>query len=211
MVDRLMRVASAFGADVAERRFSLPPNPAAVAWAEERLASVPRPRLVLNVGARWTTKRWPPEHFATLARRAHDTFGVGLIAVGAPEDRPLVERLGQALDGVPLLDLAGKTDLPQLAAVSGACDLFLSNDTGPLHLAVAAGARVIGVFTCSDPAKTGPYGPKAQVVRTCVWCAGSLIRQCARMECMIELSPDRAWPALCEQLGRAPDERSSAA
>ncbi len=211
MVDRMLLVADALGARVTTPRFTLPARPEATAWAEERLAPVPRPRFILNVGARWTTKRWPPEHFAELARRAFEDFGAGLVAVGAAEDRPLVNDLKRALGPRPILDLAGATNLPQLAAVAKAGDLFLSNDTGPLHLALAAGARVVALFTCSDPAKTGPYSPEARVVATRVWCAGSLIKQCSRLECMTELTPDRAWPTVREQLRTAMEGGSSAA
>lgn len=211
MVDRLLRVAAEFGANTEAPRFTLPPNPHAHAWAADRLASVPRPRLLLNVGARWPTKRWSPEHFADLARRAQTAFGAGLVAVGAAEDRDLVDALGRGLASSPFLDLCGKTDLAQLAAVSAAGDVFLSNDTGPLHLAAAAGARVVAVFTCSDPAKTGPYDARARAARTCVWCAGSLVKTCSRMECMTELTPERVWPVLREQLRRSLEDRSSAA
>src|SRR5690606_28270331 len=106
--------------------------------------------------------------------------------------------------GVPVRDLTGRTSLMGLAAVAAGSDLFLSNDTGPLHVAGAAGARVVAVFTCTDPAKTGPYGPDASVVRTGVWCAASCLRTCERMECMTELSPDRVWPVVARTLGGRP-------
>ena len=74
-----------------------------------RLAGVPSPRIVLNVGARWETKRWPPEHFAAIGRRAVQEFGAGLIAVGSAVDRPLVDQLVRHLGPVPVLDLCGRT------------------------------------------------------------------------------------------------------
>ena len=148
------------------------------------------------------TKRWPPEHFAEVARRAAVAFGAGVAVVGAVEDRPLAAAIvGQlAAAGVGARDLAGRTTLGTLAAVAARSDLFLSNDTGPLHLAVAAGARTVAVFTCTDPAKTGPYGPDAVVVRTGVWCAGSCVKRCDRMECMTELGPDRVWRVVADRL-----------
>ena len=122
---------------------------------------MPRPRIILNLGARWLTKRWPPEHYAEIGRRAVSKFGGGLIAVGAAEDRPLVDALARHLAPIRLLDLCGRTRLPQLAALSLEADLMISNDTGPLHLAAAAGARVIGIYTCTSPKLTGPFGPRA--------------------------------------------------
>jgi heptosyltransferase-1 len=207
-VDRLLRVAEALGADVARPRFVVALTDADRLWARAELAHVPRPRLVLNLGARWPTKRWPPAHFAEVARRAADRMGAGLVVVGAPEDRPLVEVLCTHLKPPAVLDLCGRTTLPQLAAVAVEADAVLSNDTGPLHLAAAAGARVVGVYTCTSPRLTGPYGPRAVAVQTGVWCASSCVKACDRLECMAELTPDRVWPAVAAQLeGRLASNR----
>lgn len=154
----------------------------------------------MNTGARWLTKRWPPAHFAEVARRAVEAFGAGLVAVGAPEDKPLTETLRTALVGLPMLDLTGKTSLGQLAAIAEWSDVFLSNDTGPLHLAAAVGAKTVGVFTCTSPLKTGAYGPNAVAARSCVWCAPSFVKKCDRLECMTELTPNHVWPFVESQL-----------
>jgi lipopolysaccharide heptosyltransferase I len=201
-VDRLLAVARAFGADVSAPRFAVAMAETDRAWARQALAGVARPRLVLNMGARWETKRWPPEHFAEIARRAVATRGAGLVAVGAPEDRPIVEAFRALLPDPPLLDLCGRTTLPQLAALAAESDVFLSNDSGPLHLAVAAGARVVGVYTCTSAALNGPYGPSALAVETRVHCAASYLTRCPRLECFAELSPDRVWPAVADQFDR---------
>ncbi len=206
-VDRALRVARAFGAAAGEPHYNLPIGPGDRQWAAERLAPLPRPRIILNLGAQWQTKRWPPEHFAAVARRAFDELGAGLIAVGSTGDRSLVDELKRRLDPIPVLDLSGQTTLPQLAAVCLECDLMVSNDTGPLHLAVAAGARAVGIYTCTDPALTGPYGPLAISVRTGVHCAASFLKSCGRLDCMSELQPNRVWPAVLTQLPatRRPD------
>ena len=199
-VDRLLKVAEAFGADVTRSRFRVAIGPDDFEWAREALEGVPRPTLAINVGARWLTKRWPPEHFAAVARRAAEDRGAGLVLVGAAEDRPLVDVLKVALGPIDALDLCGRTTLPQLAAVASAVDVFLSNDTGPLHLAAATGSRVVGVYTCTSPARTGPYGPNAVAVESCVWCAPSFVKTCLRLECMAELTPERVWRAVVAQL-----------
>jgi len=195
-VDRVLRVAQALGLPDPEPSFHLPISERDHAWAEEALADVPRPRLILNLGARWLTKRWPPEHFAEVARRAVAQFGAGLVAVGSGDDRDLAALLRDRMGTTPVLDLCGRTTLLQLAALARQSELFLSNDTGPLHVAAAAGARVIGLYTCTDPRLTGPYGPLASSVKSCVWCAPSFLKTCGRMECLTELSPDRVWGAV---------------
>jgi lipopolysaccharide heptosyltransferase I len=210
-VDRLLAVAAAFGADVSRPRFVLATSDADRSWAREALAGIARPLLVLNVGARWITKRWPPAHFAEVARRAVEMFGAGLLALGAVEDRPLVEALRARVGRIPVLDLCGRTTLGQLAAVAAEADLFLSNDTGPLHLAAATGTRVVGIYTCTRPEWTGPYGPDAVALSTRVACAGSCLKTCRRLDCMSELTPDRVWPAVREGLGGAMRARPGAA
>src|SRR5439155_4785146 len=120
--------------------------------------------------------------------------------VGAPEDRPIVEAFRRLIGAVPLVDVCGRTSLAQLAALAAESDLFFSNDSGPLHLAAAAGVRVVGVYTCTSAALNGPYGPKAKAVSSRVWCAASYRTNCPRLECFGELTPDRVWPADLAQL-----------
>jgi ADP-heptose:LPS heptosyltransferase len=119
------------------------------------------------------------------------------------EDRELVDALARHLGPVPVFDLCGRTRLLQLAALAVESDLLISNDTGPLHLAAAAGARVIGIYTCTSPGLTGPYGPRVATVRSGVWCAPSYRKRCSRLDCMVELSPDLVWPVVRRQLEAA--------
>ncbi len=202
-VDRLLSVASAFGAEISKPEPVVAISDADRAWANHALEHVPRPRLGLNLGARWETKRWPPGHFAEIARRAVLQRGAGLFAIGAPEDASLVSELARILDPISLVDFCGKTTLPRLAALTQAADLILSNDTGPLHLAAAAGARVVGIYTCTKSELNGPYGPRATSVKSEVRCAGSYHVRCPqarKLECMNELTPEKVWPVVLTQL-----------
>lgn len=207
-VNKLMLIAGAFGAETSPS-FLPALTEEDHAWAANETRAVPRPRLVLNVGARWVTKRWPPGSFAEVARMAASERGAGIILVGSPEDRPLVDELVTRLGSIPVLDLCGKTSLPQLAAVMGLADCVVSNDTGPLHLAAATGVKVVGVYTCTKVEKTGPWGPNATSVSSRIWCAGSCVKKCVRMECMDELTPDRVWDAVRRQLDSSAVRRAS--
>ena len=199
-VDRVLRVIRALGGDGRSAQFRLPISDEAQQWAAAAVAGLPGPRIVLNVGARWATKRWPPAHFAAIGRMAYERYGAGLIAVGSAADRPLVDELIAHLGDTPVLDLCGRTRLIQFAALAQQVDLVVSNDTGPLHLAAAAGARVVGIYTCTSPELTGPYGDRAITVRTGVACAASLRKSCGHLSCMSELQPARVWPAVVCQL-----------
>jgi heptosyltransferase-1 len=202
-VDRLLALVAAFGAGAepagAEVVVAVCENDRG--WAREMLAGLSQARLAINLGARWQTKRWPPEHFAQIARQAVAERRVALIAIGAPEDRPFVDAFIARMGPIPVLDLCGRTTLPQLAALAEEVDVLLSNDTGPLHLAAAAGARVVGIYTCTSPALNGPYGPRAVAVSTKVDCRASYLVTCPnQLICMTELTPDRVWPKVLAQL-----------
>jgi heptosyltransferase I len=202
-VKRIERVALALGAETTDLEFNIPLSLEDRRWADAALAGVPIPRVILNLGARWRTKRWPPAHFAAIGRRAVAEYGASLIAVGGQNDRPLVDALVHELRPIPVVDLCGRTQILQYAALAAAADLLVSNDTGPLHLAAALGARVLGIYTCTSPHLTGPVGPRAATVQSCVWCAPSFLRKCHRLECMTELTPERVWPAVKVQLEQA--------
>jgi lipopolysaccharide heptosyltransferase I len=197
-VDRYWRVAEALGAGGA-KEFHVPLAEEDRAWAADVLRDCPRPWLVLGVGSRWLTKRWLPAHFATLARAAQSAFGGTVLFVGGPDEAPLAELVRARLQG-PTRDFSGKTTLPQLTALLARADAMLGNDTGPLHLAVALGRPVVAPYTCTQVRLTGPYGAFERAVETRVWCAGSRLKRCERMECLAELTPDRLWPVLYEVL-----------
>lgn len=98
----------------------------------------------------------------------------------------------------------------QLAAVLARVDVLLANDTGPLHLAVALGRPIAAPYTCTQVARNGPFGQEHRAVETTVWCKGSYIRRCDRLECMADLTPDRLWPVLSEVLSAWQSRRHSA-
>jgi heptosyltransferase-1 len=198
-VDRYGLVVEALGGERGPKRFHVPLTESARRWADEQLAPWPRPWLMLGVGSRWMTKRWPPTHFAVLARRALERFGGAVVFVGGGDEAALARSVAEHLPR-PALDLTGRTSLPQLAAVLARADVMIANDTGPLHLATALGRPVVAPYTCTKVVRTGPYGFPHQAVETRVWCQGSYLKQCSRLECMAELTPDRLWPILDEIL-----------
>ncbi|VTR97964.1 glycosyltransferase family 9 protein [Tuwongella immobilis] len=198
-VDRYWLVAEALGAGHFAKRFPIPIAPEAHRWAESALANLPRPWMMVAPGARWLTKRWPPEHFAELLQRAQQRFGGSACFVGVGEDATIAAKAMAKLDG-PTQDWCGRTNLPQLAALLSRADVVLANDTGPLHLAAALGRPIIAPYTCTQIRRHGPYGYDRGPVESAVWCQGSYVKSCNRMECMDDLKPDRLWFFLHEAL-----------
>jgi lipopolysaccharide heptosyltransferase I len=198
-VDRYWLIAQALGAGDFPKVFRLPVRDSECQWAAETLSGYPRPWLVMGVGSRWITKRWFPEHFAALAREGQERFGGTIIFVGSRNEKPLSQAVANSLHG-PVQDLSGQTTLPQLTALLAAADVVVANDTGPLHLAAALGRPVVAPYTCTRVLLNGPYGWQGNAVETRIWCRGSYIKRCSRLDCMKELTPERVWPILREIL-----------
>jgi ADP-heptose:LPS heptosyltransferase len=208
-VERNWLAAAALGAGDGEKCFRLHVDQAARLWVAERLQDCPRPWLAVAPGARWRTKRWPPEHFADLARRAQRKFGGTALFVGSGEDLPLAEAASRLLDSNSRI-FAGGTSLPQLTALLNEADVMLANDTGPLHLAAALGRPVVAPYTCTQVRRNGPFGQAARTAEADVWCQGSYRKHCRRLECLDALKPDQLWPILHEILRTWQHRRLSA-
>ena len=135
------------------------------AQAQIWLQPLPRPRIALNVGASRAYKRWPVAYWAQVADRLAKQ-GLGIVFVGGEKDSGTVASVQsqRAHPGYDV-DLSGKTNLPQLAAVLDACELVVSGDTGPMHIAVAVGTPVVALFGATNPARHGPYGGRNVVLR----------------------------------------------
>ncbi|MBY0525177.1 MAG: glycosyltransferase family 9 protein [Gemmataceae bacterium] len=205
-VDRYWLVAEALGAGDVPKTFHVPIGEAAQTWAGDALAEHARPWIAVGVGSRWMTKRWPPEHFATLVHKAQERCGGTAIFVGGRDETELARKVARRVRGSSC-DLTGRTSLQQLAALLQRVDVMIANDTGPLHLAAALGRPVVAPYTCTKVRMTGPYGAESGAVETRVWCQGSLVKRCDRLECMTELTPFRLWPVLQKAL--EPWERNS--
>jgi len=113
--------------------------------------------IVLNAGGNWNPKRWPLENFAKLGDEIFKKTGLSIALTGAEKDIQLAEDIARLMKHKPAV-LCGKTDLKTLGAVFKKAVCVISNDSGPMHLAVAARANVIAIFGPTSPELTGPYG-----------------------------------------------------
>jgi len=128
-------------------------------FAQQALSTLPGSRwLALAPGARWEPKRWPVRHFITLANRLQPEFDAVLL-LGSTADTACCRELAAALS-LPCLDLAGKTTLLQAGALLQQASLFVGNDSGPGHLAAAAGIPSLTLFGPGDPPRYRPWNPQ---------------------------------------------------
>jgi lipopolysaccharide heptosyltransferase II len=116
------------------------------------------------------SKRWPIPYWATLIDRLIRQQGAQVVLTGAPVDMPQIEAVTQRMQE-HAINLAGKTSLTQLAALFQRANLLISGDSGPLHMGVACGTPIIGIYGPTNPSLGGPVSPEATVLRSDIWCS----------------------------------------
>ncbi|MBL8060184.1 MAG: lipopolysaccharide heptosyltransferase II [Chthonomonas sp.] len=117
--------------------------------------------ITINPATSKAVKDWPQGRFALLADALQSNLKVVPIFTGSPADRDLCDEIIKEMK-TPGVNLAGKTSLNELAALISLAELFIGGDTGPLHIAQAAGTRVLAIFGPTDPKLLGPRSPKHQ-------------------------------------------------
>ena len=125
-----------------------------------------------------TAKRWLPERFAEAAAELAAKRNASIALFGSATERALCEQVEQQLNGHDVTNYAGQTSLAQFIDLAAACELFLTNDSGAMHIASALGVPTVAIFGATDDTTTGPTGPKARVIREPVECSPCLLREC---------------------------------
>jgi lipopolysaccharide heptosyltransferase II len=168
------------------------------------------PIITMHAGARnGQAKRWPLAHFAALAERLWQEHRALVVLTGAPHEAPLAEEVTQ-LAQAPILNLAGRTNVPELVALLAQSDVVVSGDSGPMHIACAVGTPVVALHGPTDPALSGPTTPDAIVLRQRLWCApcydASATAECrfGNPVCMKQLAPRMVAAAVRRQLRAHP-------
>jgi heptosyltransferase-2 len=160
----------------------------------------PNKRRVIGVspGAAYgTAKRWLPERFAEAAGALSQARGASIALFGSKTERDLCEQVAQLIKcqkvaGQKVTNYAGQTTLAQFIDLASACELFLTNDSGSMHIASALGVPTVAIFGATDDTTTGPTGANARVIRQPVDCSPCLLRECPiDHRCMTGVSADR--------------------
>lgn len=135
------------------------------------------PFAAMSPGAAFgSAKRWLPERFVEVGRQlAAD--GARVVLFGASAERALCEQVAAGI-GEAAFSTAGKTSLAEFLSLVAGCDLFLTNDSGTMHLAAAARVPVVAVFGPTDEKGTAPLGPDARVIKQPVPCSPCKLRYC---------------------------------
>jgi len=162
-------------------------------WAEGYSKALPRPLIGLNPGAAYgPAKRWPAERYGALAKRLVDTFGGTVLVFGTEADRVAAATIEQEVGHIE--DLTGKTSLARAMALIGCCDVFITNDSGLMHVAAAQDTPLVAIFGSTDAVATGPFSERATVVRKPLDCSPCLKPQCKTgFQCMLQIEVDDVY------------------
>jgi heptosyltransferase-2 len=149
--------------------------------AHLRALGVGGPAIGISPGAAYgNAKRWLPERFAESGRQLAGELQASVLVFGSAAERPLCDTVAEPLRraGIEVCNLAGETSLPEFIDLAAACRVFLTNDSGAMHVASALGVPTVAVFGATDDTTTGPTGDLARVVREHAECSPCLLREC---------------------------------
>jgi heptosyltransferase-2 len=152
-----------------------------------------RPVAILCPGAEYgPAKRWPTEHFVTLAQRLIDS-GYAVWLLGSPNDRVAADPIAAKIAEVR--NVCGRTDLGTAIDLLSTASVVITNDSGLMHAAAAVGRPVVALFGSSSPDYTPPLSPLARVARIDIVCSPCFRRECplGHFKCMRELSPNLVY------------------
>lgn len=176
--------------------------------ARAALAGLSRPVLGINPGAAYgSAKRWFPERFAEVAAWFIRDTGGSVAVFGGQGERAAAEEIcrmvgmrteDEGRDGTRILDLSGRTSLRELAGLISESDVFLTNDSGPMHVAYAVGTPLVAVFGSTSPALTGYKGDGAVTIHHGFECGPCFKRSCGvgDMRCLYAVTADEVYLAV---------------
>jgi lipopolysaccharide heptosyltransferase II len=164
-----------------------------------------RPTVVMHPGARWAGRQWTPEGYARIANRLIENYDANVIICGSGNEIKLADEIKSLMTREPVI-AAGKTSLRQFLALLEKSNLFIGLDSGPMHMAVAMGVKVVALFGAARPESVGPYGEGHIVVTkqqlySCSPCSQTVCKR-PDASCMQAITIEEVWNAVEVQLQR---------
>ncbi len=185
---------------------------AAKIW-HEQFGSTDAKVIGLNIGASWPTKRWRSEYYAELADRLLDR-GYAIAYFGGSMDQEIVDETIEKMRHRhhPMLKvLTGKLSLMELAAMLKKCTVLVTNDSGPMHVAVAMDVPLVTMFGSSPVPGFYPYNNKSILIKTPVACHPCGEHHCDHHECMKVITVDTVLGYTVELIGKYGDRQGDLA
>ena len=149
----------------------------------------------VNAGANWPTKRWSREGFAQVADALVEKYSARVIFFGGPDDKEMVNAVISMMKNRPIV-ATGKTTLKQLAALINRCKLFITGDTGPMHIAVGVKTPVVAIYGPSPVGGFAPYGDGHTIIRKGTCCSPCGKHHCDKHDCMKLITAEEVLKAV---------------
>jgi lipopolysaccharide heptosyltransferase I len=207
-VDRYLAVGPRLGLDDSAPDFSIPIPPEALTRIDALLDyyGVAKTRMIaMAPGTNWETKKWRQDAFAEVARHFLQK-GLAVCLIGSERDRAVCAQVAQLAPAA--VNLAGETTLSELAALIRRSTICVSNDSGPMHLAVAFDRPVVSIFGPTDLIWAGPYRRQDAILRADLPCSPCYLRQLSHCmhghACMQNVSAGAVIARLESILGKLP-------
>jgi heptosyltransferase-2 len=184
------------GIEPQDRSLFMPIKPAAEEWAVQAFKQEGIKEgdklLAIHPGASCPSKIWPNERFAEVADKLVEKCGFKVLLISGPKDAGLAHKVIKNMRH-PAVDFSGRTSVAQLASLLKRCRLFISNDSGPVHIATAVGTPVISIFGRNQPGlspkRWGPVGENDKALHKDAGCIECLAHNCIRgFLCLKEIS-----------------------
>ncbi len=161
----------------------------------------------INPGATYgSAKRWAPERYAALCDKIQDSWSAHIIIFGGPAEKAIGRRISELMKN-DCINLCGKTNLREAVALIERCRLFVTNDSGLMHVVAALDIPLVAIFGSTDPVATGPTSPRSHIVRVRVPCSPCLKPECPTdHRCMREITVDKVYAVVETLLGKTSKE-----
>jgi len=155
-------------------------------------------------GAGWKLREWMPERFAAIGDRLVENFNANVLIFGGPKEAELVQTVANLMNA-RAIPFAGNLQVRELAACLEKCDLFLTNDTGPMHIAAAVGTPTVSLFGPGNHIRFQPLGALHQTIRHAVPCSPckQFTDKCKDNICMKGIGVDEVWESVSRTLTKA--------
>ena len=157
---------------------------------------------MLNPGAAWPNKRWPPARFASLAEELRTRRGLMSVVLWGPGEETLAQETVAAADGAAIA--SPRTTIADVVALARGAAVMVSGDTGPTHLAAAVGTPIVGIYGPTRPERNGPWLTDDETVSRASICQCHHLRQCRldRM-CLLDIEVQEVLSAVDRRLALA--------
>jgi len=200
VVHKNLALLRALGVEVQTPRFRLRHDPPSMR-VRAAIGEVGGAFAVVNPGGGWPNKRWPADRFGAVAAAVRARAGLPALVLWGPDDRARANEVVAASQGAARL--APETSLADVVALVRAAALVVAGDTGPLHLAAAVGAPIVGIYGPTDPARNGPWSADDECVSRHAVCECYHLRRCrAARWCLDDVQPGEVVEAIGRRLAR---------